>query len=697
MDLDGVIASEDGSVRAAIEDEFKVGVLKPDGIDANRINGFVRKVDEGLDNPEAIKNEYLERIKVSINKGIGNEIAKHGLQYTWTLLHNVDDFYLTSLNAQALAQLESENEQAAATLRANLVAAASGKAIKKDAAAAIAQTGKKYFEARKELACIKIVRSIIRDLTEAPEGYLEIVRRGNGVNHTGLQKLKGIVMDKADDAESAYAALYKSFIDTQNDALTVYLPSLVDIANGENGTWAKDNEFEKLYHSSIIDYDHDKARGVNGVRVPVRHNSGTNNLSEYIQQLLIRNDTSLFVNLALADPVKAQNEFEKIITDDLSAVIDAAIATQGTPVDTWLKRTLEEYIELNKKSINFDTLTNPKLIPVLYPLKAAHTEPTLTRYLYIGATQELAERFGFMPNSDNSEFVQDKHMSDRFQVIKLPVGLDFYSYKYFNIIQEHYFTHRESVLSEQEGCHIHKAFRFLDLNKALAYVSAPAKLEAIRYFLKALYYQHMVDALRENEPAAYRELMGIFDIFGFGPAPQEDTASSNELDLSGFLGGSTPASSGHVDLGTTSLKDTFIKTSLKLVNPLGMDITMSNFGVDTSKHLYVDADDEHFVLSDVTSPAAFADGLLGSVSQESNLSLMSMLRKVDSLEEVLKGAALSEATRRMRDKAISAATKLGGRVDPKFADLLGGWIKKNSPDDSLFLNEIRQFFNTIIR
>ena len=693
MEMDGVLASEDESVRAAIEEDFKVGVLRPDGLDANRVNGFIRKVDEGLDNPDAIKNEYMEKIKKSINKGIGDEVAKHGLQHTWTLLHNVDDFYLTFLNSQTLAQQESENEQAAATLRANLVAFANN-GINKRNAAAVAQTGKKYFEAKKELICLKIVRSIIRDLTESPDGYLEIVRRGNGVDRTGLQKLKGIVMDKAEDAESAYSELYKSFIDSQNDALTVYLPSLVDIANGVNGTWAVDNEFERLYHSSIIDYDHDLARGVSGIRRPVRNNPGTNNLSEYIQQLLTRNDTALFVNLALADPVRAQHDFEAIITEDLSAVIDAAIATQGTPVDTWLKRTLEEYISLNERIINFDTLTNPDLIPVLYPLKAAHTVPSLTRYLYVGASQDLAQRFGFMPNSDNSEFVEDKNLSDRFQVIKLPVGLDFYSYKYFNIIQDHYYNHRENVLSEQEGCHIHKAFRFLDLDKALAYVSAPTKLEALRYFLKNLYYQHLVNALKENESAAYRELMGIFDVFGFG-ASQDGSNSSDALDLSNFLGGA-PAS-GYVDLGTSSQKDSFINVALRLVQPLGMEITMSNYGIDTSKHLFVDSDYEHFELTNVTSPTTLADGLLSSKSKESNLPLMSMLRKVDNLEEVLKGAGLSDATKRVREKAISSAMALGNKQNPNFANLLDGWIKRNSPDDSVFLNEIRQFFNNIIR
>ena len=239
-----------------------------------------------------------------------------------------------------------------------------------------------------------------------------------------------MVNSRIGEAEAAYSSLQRKFIESQNDALTLYLPSLQDIASGENGTWAQDNEFEKLYFASILDYDHERARGISGVRVPVRLNGGSNNLTYYIQQLLLKTDTALFVNLAMEDPVVCQNKFDKVIKEELSQVLDKAVAAEGTPADTWLKRSLEEYITINKKDIDFETLTNPDLIPVLYPMKASHTDATLTRYLYVGASQSLAEQFGFVPNAENTAFEEDKSMTDRFQIIKIPVGLDFYSYKY---------------------------------------------------------------------------------------------------------------------------------------------------------------------------------------------------------------------------------------------------------------------------
>lgn len=697
-DVDGVNAGDD-SVKTRIDEEFNVGKLTADNIDAIRVRNYMRKVDEALEDTSAIKDEYLEKVMKAIDTGIGKEVAEHGLKYTVALLNNVDDFYLTNLASGPLATTEREEENAILAIRGEIDSFL-GKGINKKNAAAVAKAGVRYFEASKSAACIKIVRDIIAALTEFPNGYLEKVRKGNGVDCAGLQKLTEMVNARVGDAEAAYSALAKKFIDTQNDALTLYLPSLANIANGENGIWAKDNVFEKIYHTSLLDYDHERARGVRGVRVPVRNNAGSNNLTYYLQQLLLKTDTALYVNLALSDPTVCQNEFDKVTGIVLSDILDKAVATEGTPADSWLKQSLEEYITLNKKDIDFETLTNPDLIPVLYPMKAAHTDATLTRYLYVGAAQSLAEQFGFKPNGENAEFVCDEKMTDRFQIIKMPVGLDFYSYKYFNKIQDHYFEHREGVLSEREGCHIHKAFRFLDLDKSLIAVLNPARLEAVRYFLKNLYYQQVLIKLKEKEQLAWRELMGVFDVFSFaGEAPVENTAADNDqLDISAFLGGapqSTP--SNVVDLGGNDVRDDFFNAQLKLVNPLGMDITVRSMGIDTDGHFYSESEEETFSLTDVRTPQLFAEALLEARSMGTEMSLMSMMANVDEVERALQEASIREAVGRVKNDARIGVLTAGGKDNPNFAVLLNAWIKQKHASDELYMNEIRQFLNNVVR
>lgn len=694
-DVDGVTAAED-SVQAHIDEEFNVGKLNPDDLDATRVRNYIRKVDDALDDTTAIKDEYLDKIKNAINIGIGKEVAEHGLKYTISLLNNVDDIYLSNLNSGVLSKMETEAEDSAMALRAELDGFI-GKGINKKNASAAAQAGKKYFEARKSAACIKIARAIIDGLTEFPNGYLEQVRKGNGVDRSGLQKLCDMVNARVGEAEAAYSALQRKFIESQNDALTLYLPTLVNIASGENGTWAQDNEFEKLYHASILDYDHERAHGISGVRVPVRLNGGSNNLTFYIQQLLLKTDTALFVNLAMEDPVVCQNKFEKVINGELSDVLDKAVTAEGTPADTWLKRSLEEYITINKKDIDFETLTNPDLIPVLYPMKASHTDATLTRYLYVGASQSLAEQFGFVPNAENTAFEEDKSMADRFQIIKIPVGLDFYSYKYFDKIQDHYFKHREGVLAEREGCHIHKAFRFLDLDKSLAAVREPAKLEAVRYYLKNLFYQQAILKLKEKEPAAYRDLMGVFDVFDFISTSPSPAAASDQLDISAFLGGAPSPEGNVVDLGAGSVQDEFFKARLRLVNPLGMDITMHNAGVDTSGHFYAEPSEETFSLNDVRTPKLFAEALLDAVSNESSISLMTMMGKVDDIEKALHQSSVRDAVNRIKKDACTALLTAGNTENPNFAVLLNAWVKQKHAENELFLNEVRQFLNNVVR
>lgn len=697
-DVDDVTAGDD-SVQTRIDDEANVGNLNPQDLDATRVKNYLRKVDDALTDVAGIKDEYLEKIKRSINTGIGKAVAEHGLKYTITLLNNVDDIYLTTLESSALSTMESEADEESMRVRAEIEAAV-GKGINKKNASAVAQACKKYFEARKSVACLRIVRKIIEELTVFPGGYLEDVRKGNGVDLAGLQKLSDMVNSRVSEAESAYLALARKFIASQSDALTVYLPSLVDIANGENGTWAQDNEFEKLYYTSILDYDHEifRASGIAQRRVPVRLNGGSNNLTYYIQQMLLKTDTALFVNLAMTDPVVCQDKFDKVINEVLSEVLDKAVDADGTTASTWLKRSLQEYISINKSRIDFETLKNPDLIPVLYPMKASHTEATLTRYLYVGANKDMAEMFGFRDGAENTAYVEDKSMTDRFQIIKLPVGLDFYSYKYFNQIQDHYFKFRERILSEQEGCHIHKAFRFLDLDKSLKSVSEPVEREAIRYFVKNLYYQQVILELKEKEPAAYRDLTGQFDVLDFTLSASPSAGSGAAVNpLSQFMEGAPTSTGNVVDLGVSTVHDEFFTVGLRLVNPLGMNITMHTAGIDTDNHLYVETSSEAFRLADVRTPKLFADALLEATSNESSLSLMNMMWRVDEIEKALEQPTVKVAAARVKDVSKNAILTLGDANNPNFAMLLNAWIGQNNPDNELFLNEIRQFLNTVTR
>lgn len=706
MDVDGFIAEEDDSVKTRINEEFNIGKLNTDGLDEKRVLGYIKKIDESLENTDSIKDDYLEKIKVAINKGIGNEVAEHGLQYTISLLQLVDDFYLTQLMSGQITKEQAESDDTAESLKASIMGFI-GKGINKKNASAVAQACYNYFIAKKSSACAKISKSILVELTEFPDGYLEIIRKGNSFDKMGLKRLLDLINAKVGDARNAFSVLGKSFIDSQNDALTLYLPSLVKIAADENGQWAKDSEFEQLYYSSILDFDRERAIGVNGVRVPTRNNTSTNNLSSYIQQLLLKTDTALFVNLALADPMIAQNQLEKIISSVLPAIIDDAINTQGSTADTWLKRPLEEYIKLNEKDIDFETLTNPDLIPVMYPTKST-SEATLTRYLYVGSSLALAKRFGYVENGSNSEFVEDKQMTDRFQVIKLPVGHDFYSYKYFNKLQDHYFEHRNLVMAERAGCHIHKTFRFLDLDKALEIVKYnaqkaelagqnPALLNAMHYFMKNLFYQHLIQVFKDKAPTAYNDLMGKYDSSLFASLFESKTDNNDGFDLEGFLAGPSGEENVSDYLGNSVIHDDFIKVYVHQLSQIDVEIVMRKFGIDTNGNFYAESDLGHFELSNVRSPRLFAEALLEATAKETGIPLMPLLTRIDEIEATLRKPDFQDAVSQCRVLAGQNALHPGTKEEPKFGWLIAYWAAQKHSDNEIFLNVIREFIKKAIR
>ena len=224
----------------------------------------------------------------------------------------------------------------------------------------------------------------------------------------------------------------------------------------------------------------------------------------------------------------------------------------------------------------------------------------------------------------------------------------------------------------------------------------PAKLEAIRYYLKNLYFQNLILKLKEKEPAVYRDLMGVFDVFGFDNPGSQTTDVGGSFDLSAFMG-DTPGGDTIVDLGAASVQDEFFSSSLKLVNPLGMYIKMRNAGVDTSGHVFVDASLESFELTDVRTPNLFAEALLSASSAETSISLMSMLYKIDDIAEVIGNSNFRDAVNRVKADAYRAVLTAGNNQNPNFATLLNAWIRVKHAENEVFINEVRQFLNYIVR
>ena len=692
-EVDNVSIGEE-SVQGDLDEAFKsLSRLPIDGLDAQRINGFINNISRNIENPSELRKKYYNAVCASINKGINKTVANRGVQYTTELLDLVDNYYLEKLYNGALKNMQVEAEEEAETLLGKLRSFASQGINKKNASAA-ADTGRKYAEACKLAITYKVVRDIVKALTEQHVGYLEIIRNGDG-EHVGLYQLVNIINAKVNEAQKDWNLLAKTFRETKNDALTVYLPSLYEIAGGDEGNgWKEGSLFEELYYESILPYDKEAFKGPNGRKIPARQTEGSSKgINNYLGQLISQNGLDVFVKLALSSPKIARTELDTLVSRQLSQVLDDAISASGTRASNWLALSLKEFVDQNPDAVNLDMMTNPALIPILYPTKVSHIQPVSTSLLYIGADDKLAASFGYIAGAKNTQFVKDQGMTDRFQIMKMPVGLDFYSYKYFDTLQSKYYAARESILAQKEGCHLHKAFRFLDLDKAATSIKTPETLGAMKLFLKGLFLQKVVDVLKDKEPAAYQELMGVYDaISGFG---QPDANEGGEIDLLASIGLGGPSGSP-IDLGTTTVHDSFFRESIvKGERTLSLKVITSPCMLDTANHLVVDSGTIEFLLPDVTTPQALADAL--KAASKSGQTLLDQLQKIAVVETALATSAVKDAFNRVKADALNRVLTPGPDSQPTFVHLLRSWFKRNLPEHEIYLNEIRQFFNSVIR
>ena len=233
----------------------------------------------------------------------------------------------------------------------------------------------------------------------------------------------------------------------------------------------------------------------------------------------------------------------------------------------------------------------------------------------------------------------------------------------------------------------------MDLDKALESVKTPETLDALRLFLRGMYLQKVVEVLKEKEPVAYQELMGVFDSISGFSEPAADDGGEFDLLSSVGIGG---ASGRPLDMGTTTVHDIFLKECIiKGERTLNLKITTCPCSLDTTNHLMVDANSIEYVLPDVTTPKALTDAL--KAANNSGQTLLDQLKKLSAVEEALSTSAVKDAYNRVKVEAQKRVLTPGPDDKPTFVHLLRSWFKRNLPEYEIYLNEIRQFFNSVIR
>ena len=446
----------------------------------------------------------------AIDRGIYDCIINRGLRYAMKILNVVDDNYLEPLRDGRLKQQCTDTETLCNNLHKELDDFASKRRLSKKEVAALDECLTKYVNAIVRLRCLNSAIDIINRLCVSSKGYLEQLRRGSSTM-TGLKNIIDRVEYACNDRRNAYDLLAKSFRATINDTMTIYLPSLVEMARGENETnWAAVSLFSNLYENSIIAHeelaDHTKR--------PVRHSEDNLGLRDYLEE--IDRSATLFLDLIKSDPLKFSSSIEQRLFQPLASAVKSRVDNANTPAGRWLSQSIIDAMsdpankpaEFKSMGDMLSSFADINRVPVLYPVRQGATKPNDTRVMYVGPSKQFAvDNLGF--DDKNHFFVQDSSLNDRYLIMCMPRGYDFWCYKYFLDIEKTYMNNRAKVRNGEYGCHIHQIFaQTLDIDKAIQLRGLPIRQNTMATLLRCLYYQRAIDAMRTQDTEAYNQLFG---------------------------------------------------------------------------------------------------------------------------------------------------------------------------------------------
>ena len=610
------ITASDNSLEKELQQYFKrTASWDPESLQKENIADLVASIDRaaGRDDLKATSEKIYKTICESIDGGLNNMIRERGLMYALKMLNIVDDNYLEPLRDEHLKVECGKAEAAVNKLRQDCLEFANKK-INKKAAAELDEALSNFLRQLVRFRCLADAIDVINRLCIAPNGYLEQLRRGSG-KMVGLKELVNRVEYACNKHKTDFDQLAKDFRATVNDSMTVYLPSLVDIAKGENDSdWSDNNKFALLYESSVMNQE---VR--NRIKRPVRKSDEGLGLLEYIAT--VDKSNTLFTDLIKSDLIKFNNSVELTLINPLSDAIQAKVDNPTSMAGTWISMSLETALkDPSNKPAEFKTMeemlasfADISRVPVLYPVRQNATRPHITRTMYVGANKQFAiDNLGYK-DSDNTEYVTDTNLTDRLMIMRMPGGYDFWSYKYFLDIENTYMEHYKEVRDGVHGCHIHHLFaQTLDLEKAIEMRGLPIRKATLDALMRCLYYQKAIDVLKEKEPAAYGQLFGQFSLSQFDTA----NTSSDDNDFFASFGGGAVASN-NVNLDDT-IEDQFFKLNIdmqKMAIVIRMN-RMKSSGNGEIEMIPNSGSEEVFDKSVLTPCATFADELYHKIDAE---------------------------------------------------------------------------------
>jgi len=457
------------------------------------------------------KENYLNEIKETIRKTLNNLVCEYGLNYVKGLVYSIDfeleKNILPNLDKTISEEYSSDLEVAS---KSEIDKISSNN--KDYASLVVASENWKEFKLNKFI--IKLKSKILLSLSK--EGYFDTLLSSNG-NSKGLGPLITNFNKQKNAIETDFLNLAKSFLSKSNEnPFITYFPPLSEMIGGAGSQsgWKRNSEFENLYSNMVsLNKDERNIKGSDMMGTPPARSkkSGKDKSLEFhfeeLLKLMGEYNGSYFIDFA------EQNDFDrgaKSVTSFMKSVEEylEKLIFQTDPVNDWLnkndlgqifKRFEDSSPENKKVATSFKARFNN--IPVFYPSDAI-VSSVYYIYSFPDEILELAKSIGYDPN-DKQKFHNPTNNKSKLEVLAFETGHSFDTYSYFKNYANTYQEKRKGILSLEYGCHIHKGFVYLDLDKALNLVSEKTKL------IEASFYDSFLEMIKEKSPSIFKQLFHI--------------------------------------------------------------------------------------------------------------------------------------------------------------------------------------------
>lgn len=657
----------------------------PTAIDAETLQNRLKRLSEIGSSIEIdqIKKEAYNTIKTAIDKEINSQIVNNGLEYTFELLNTVDDFYLEPLNRYINSELRPNQDSSVQKCK-SVCDTYAAKGYKKKSYTDVDNALKKYREAVIRQICLNMTSDIINDLTESQVGYLEVLRKGDRREFSGLRMMKDAVVKARDIQKTALDDLAEEFRKTKNDAMTVFLPDLAEIATGPNNSnWANDSFFDQLYQGSILEQEVLKDALTETI-VPVRKSPKNCGLTDFLQR--VDPDCDIFISIIKDKPFNLEMNVEKKITNAIKTIVAQEAGSSQSSAGQWIAKELKDEIYnpalLSKEVYNsaedlFNDFKDDEHVPVFFPLKSGIQYPAATRLMYVGSDQDLAEKLGYSKTNNKMQWVKDENMKDRFMIMRMPIGLGYDMYKYYPNYKLFYEnpTINNEVRNKKYGCHIHQ--RFNESNDFNEIISRN-RLEEL---IKCLYYQYVADLLKEKDIATYKMIFETTQV----SAP----TAGGAFKIKGLGTTLSSATNDNTDTFISVIPDYEKKRTELLFKPVTLNSSTRKLTIDSKNRERDQSGDKAFNEAQTDNCKDFVEKLLtipADYFSAANL-IEGQIKKLDLIEQVKRIS--NDAVSKLRDVTLDEdETAINN-----FALCLYVWKQYDKPDDRKYIRQIDEIIN----